>query len=77
MFGWALEVLARRGLIVGKRVTVHATMLEANAAMRSIVRRDAGAGYEEFLTGLARASGIATPTREDLAQLDRKRRRRT
>ena len=47
--------------------------LEANAAMRSIVRRDNGESYEEFLTGLAKESGIATPTREDLARLDRRR----
>ena len=77
VFGWALEVLARRGLIVGKRVAIDATTLEANAAMRSIVRRDTGASYEEFLTGLAQASGIETPTREDLARLDRKRKKRT
>ena len=53
------------------------TTLEANAAMRSIVRRDTGESYEEFLRGLAKASGIATPTREDLARLDRKRKKRT
>jgi transposase len=69
--------LARRGLIVGKRVAIDAITLKANAAMRSIVRRDTGAGYEEFLTGLAKASGIETPTREDLARLDRKRKKRT
>ena len=45
--------------------------------MRSIVRRDTGESYEEFLRGLAKASGIATPTREDLARLDRKRKKRT
>jgi transposase len=45
--------------------------------MRSIVRRDTGESYEEFLTGLAKASGIATPTREDLARLDRKRKKHT
>ena len=77
VFGWVLDVLARRGLIVGKCVAVDATTLEANAAMRSIVRRDTGASYEEFLTGLAQASGIETPTREDLARLDRKRKKRT
>ena len=77
VFAWVLDVLARRGLIVGKRVAIDATTLEANAAMRSIVRRDTGASYEEFLTGLANASGIETPTREDLARLDRKRKRRT
>jgi transposase len=54
-------------------VGVDATTLEANAAMPSIVRRDSGESYEEFLIGLAKASGIETPTREDLARLDRKR----
>jgi len=77
VFAWVLEVLARRGLIVGKRVAIDATTLEANAAMRSIVLRDTGASYNEFLTGLAQASGIETPTREDLARLDRKRKKRT
>ena len=77
VFGWVLGLLADRGLIQGKRVGVDATTLEASAAMRSIVRRDTGASYEEFLTGLAKASGIATPTREDLARLDRKRKKRT
>jgi hypothetical protein len=66
-----LGVLADRGLLKGQRMAIDATTLEANAAMRSIVRRDTGESYEEFLRGLAKASGIATPTREDLARLDR------
>lgn len=73
VFSWMLRVLAESGLVDGKIVGVDASTLEANAAMRSIVRRDTGAGYTEFLEGLAKASGIETPTREDLAQLDRKR----
>jgi transposase len=77
VFSWVLGLLADRGLIQGKRVGVDATTLEASAAMRSIVRRDTGESYEEFLTGLARASGIGTPTREQLARLDRKRKKRT
>jgi len=56
----------------GQTIGVDATTLEANAAMRSIVRKHTGEGYLEFLTGLTKASGIATPTREDLAKLDRK-----
>src|SRR5204863_6292167 len=72
-----LGVLADRGLLKGQRIAIDATTLEANAAMRSIVRRDTGASYEEFLRGLAKASGIETPTREDLARLDRKRKKRT
>jgi len=77
VFAWVLGVLADRGLLKGKRVAIDATTLEANAAMRSIVRRDTGESYEEFLRGLAKASGLATPTREDLARLDRKRKKRT
>ena len=57
-------------------IAIDATTLEANAAMRSIVRRDTGESYEEFLRGLAKASGIAAPTREDLVRLDRKRKKR-
>ena len=77
VFAWVLGVLADRGLLKGQRIAIDATTLEANAAMRSIVRRDTGESYEEFLRGLAKASGIATPTREDLARLDRKRKKRT
>ena len=77
VFSWVLGLLAERGLLKGKRLGIDATTLEANAAMRSIVRRDTGASYEEFLRGLAKASGITTPTREDLARLDRKRKKRT
>ncbi len=77
VFAWVLGVLAARGLLKGQRVAIDATTLEANAAMRSIVRRDTGESYEEFLRGLAKASGMETPTREDLARLDRKRKKRT
>jgi len=72
-----LRLLAERGLLKGQRMGIDATTLEANAATRSIVRRDTGDTYEEFLRGLAQASGIETPTREDLARLDRKRKKRT
>jgi transposase len=76
VFGWVLERLAKGGLLVGKTLGIDATTLEANAAMRSIVRRDTGASYEEFLKGLAKASGIKTPTREALARLDRRRKKK-
>jgi transposase len=76
VFGWVLGLLAERGLIVGKRVAIDATTLEANAAMRGIVRRDTGVSYDEYLTDLAKASGIATPTREDLLRMDRKRKKK-
>jgi transposase len=73
VFQWVLKVLADYNLVSGKTVGVDATTLEANAAMRSIVRKDTKQNYQEFLTELAEASGIETPTREDLAKLDRKR----
>src|ERR1700675_5065594 len=73
VFFWILERLRDQGLVKGKTVGIDATTLEANAAMRAIVRRDNGESYEDFLKGLARESGIATPTREDLARLDRTR----
>jgi transposase len=73
IFTWMLERLAEAGLVKGKTIGMDATTLEANAALRSIVRRDSGASYQEFLTQLAESSGIETPTREDLARLDRKR----
>ena len=73
MFTWILQVLAAADLIKGKTIGIDATTLEATAALRSIVRRDSGETYQEFLTRLAQASGIETPTRADLARLDRKR----
>jgi len=77
VFTWVQQRLVAAGLLKGKTVAIDATTLEANAAMRSIVRRDTGESYDAFLTGLAKASGIATPTRDDLARLDRKRKKKT
>jgi transposase len=77
VFTWVQQRLVESGLLKGKTVAIDATTLEANAAMRSIVRRDTGEGYHAFLTGLANASGIETPTRDDLARLDRKRKKKT
>ncbi len=76
VFTFVLKMLGKEGLIGGKTIGVDASTLEANAALRSIVRRDTGEGYEEYLKGLARASGIEEPTREDLAKLDRKRKKK-
>ena len=73
VFQWILGVLAKEDLVEGKTVGVDATTLEANAALRSIVRRDSGESYDEYLNGLAQASGIETPTRRDRAKVDKKR----
>jgi transposase len=77
VFTWVQERLVAAGLLKGRTVAIDATTLEANAAMRSIVRRDTGESYQEFLTRLAAESGIKTPTREALARLDRRRKKRT
>jgi transposase len=76
VFTWILQRLADAGLVKGKTIGIDATTLEANAALRSIVRRDTGATYQEFLTQLAQASGIDTPTRAHLARIDRKRKKK-
>ena len=73
MFQWVLQVLGEQGLIDGKTIGIDAPTLEANAALRSIVRRDTGESYEEFLTRLAKAFGIETSTRKDLAKVDKHR----
>jgi transposase len=76
VFLWVLSMLAEEGLLKGNTVAIDGTTLEANAALRSIVRRDTGEGYDDFLKGLAKESGIETPTREQLAKLDRKRKKK-
>ena len=73
VFAWVLGVLAEHKLLLGKRLGIDATSLEANAAMRSIVRRDTGASYADFLDELAKESGVATPTRQDRKRLDKPR----
>ncbi len=73
IFGWILERLDEHGLIKGKTIGIDATTLEANAALRSLVRRDTGESYQTFLEALAKESGIQTPTRQELARLDRTR----
>jgi len=76
VFGWVLKILAGEGLVEGKTVSIDATTLEANAALRSLVRRDNGQKYDDYLKDLAQAAGIENPTREQLARLDRKRKKK-
>jgi transposase len=73
VFAWVLRRLAEHGLVKGDRIGVDASTMGADAALRAIVRRDTGEGYRAMLERLAKASGIATPTAEDLVRLDRKR----
>jgi len=76
VFRWFVKVLGETGLVDAQTVAIDATTLEANAAMRSIRRRDDGRKYEEYLKGLAQAEGMEEPTREQLARLDRKRKKK-
>jgi hypothetical protein len=77
LFDWVLKRLAEHGLLSGGPLGVDASTLEADAAMKSIVRRDSGATYNEFITELAQASGVTTPTAAELANFDRKRKGKT
>jgi transposase len=76
VFRWVVRVLTEEGLIRGRTIAIDATTLEANAAMKSIIRREDGQSYDEYLKGLALAAGIENPTREQLARLDRKRKKK-
>ncbi len=76
VFRWVVTALGSEGLVDGKTLGIDATSLEANAALRSIVRRDTGESYDDFLKRLAKESGIETPTREDLSKLDKKRKKK-
>jgi transposase len=73
VFGWVLKLVAEQGLVKGKRIGVDASTMEANAALRTIVRRDDGRTYREMLGQMARESGIETPTADDLVRIDRNR----
>jgi transposase len=75
VFQWVLKRLAREGLLSGKNLGVDATTLEANAALRSIVRRDNGASYEEHVTQLMKAEGLEEPTPAQRQRFDRKRKK--
>jgi transposase len=76
VFRWVLKILVERGLVKGQTVSIDATTLEANAALKSIVRRDSGQKYDEYLKDLVLAEGIENPTREQLARFDRKRKKK-
>jgi transposase len=77
VFGWVLKLVAERGLVKGERIGVDGSTMEANAALRTIVRRDSGENYRAMLTRMAQESGVETPTAEDLARFDRKRKGKT
>jgi hypothetical protein len=73
VFSFVLGLLEDKGLLKGRTLQIDATTLEANAAMKSAVRKDTGEDWKKYLRGLAKAERIENPTEEDLRRLDRKR----
>ena len=73
---WVLKILRKHGLADAQSVCIDATTLQANASMKSLVRRDTGQSYDDYLRQLAQAEGIEQPTKEQLARLDRKRKKK-
>lgn len=73
VFAFVVKVASEKGILKGKTLAVDATTLEANAAMKSIVRRDTGADWNEYVRALAREAGIEDPSDEDLRRFDRRR----
>jgi transposase len=74
---WVLKILRKHGLADGQSVCVDGTTLQANASMKSLVRRDTGLSYDDYLRKLAQAEGIENPTKEQRLRLDRKRKKKT
>jgi transposase len=73
VFLFVLRLLDQKGLLRAKTLGIDATTLEANAAMKTIVRKDNGADWQEYLRQLAKAEGLENPSDEELRRLDRKR----
>jgi transposase len=77
IFSFVLQQLAQAGLLSGKTIGVDSTTLEANAAMKSIVRRDTGESYMAYLKRLAEAEGMDAQDAAALLRMDRKRKKKT
>ena len=74
VFAFVVKIAKSKGMVRGKTLAVDTTTLEANAAMKSIVRKDTGKGWSDYVRELAKDEGIEDPTEEDLRRFDRKRR---
>ena len=73
VFEWVLRLAREHELLTGSAVGVDATTLEANAAMKAIVRKDTGEDYPDYLRRLAREAGLEDPTAEELRRFDKDR----
>jgi transposase len=76
VFVFVLRVLSEKGILRGKTIGVDATTLEANAAMKSIVRRDTGESWREYIRGLAAEEGVDDPSDDDARRMDRGRKKK-
>ena len=74
VFALVVKIAKSKGMVKGRSLAVDTTTLEANAAMKSIVRKDTGKGWSDYVRELAKEEGIEDPTEEDLRRFDRKRR---
>jgi transposase len=73
VFAFVLGIAQLKKLLKGQAVGVDATLLEANAALKSIVRKDTGEDYKQYLRRLAKEAGIEDPTDDDLKKFDQRR----
>lgn len=77
VFQFVLRMAVAKNLVAGKTVGVDSTMLEANAAMKSIVRRDTCEDWKEYVTRLMRAEGVideqGKPSDEEVRRYDKTR----
>jgi len=76
LFGWVLRQVARAGMLRGKTIGIDATTLEANTAMKSIVRRDTDETYTEYLKRLAESTGLEATDDAALRRMDRRRKKK-
>lgn len=76
-FAWVLKLAQDKGLLDGQVVAVDSTTLEANAAMKSIVRRDTGEDWQSYVTSLMRDAGVVgpeqVPTIDEIKRFDKSR----
>jgi hypothetical protein len=77
VFAFVLRVAAERKLLKGKTIAVDSTTLEANAAMKSLVRRATNEDWKSYVRRLMKAEGIEDPSDEDVRRFDRKRKKKT
>jgi transposase len=77
VFAFVLKVAVEQKLLKGKTIAVDSTTLEANAAMKSLVRRATNEDWKTYVRRLMKAEGIDDPSEEEVRRFDRKRKKKT